>query len=158
MADPRIVDGVPALLFDRLIDLEPKSGAEADVFRHLSTDDLKSSIRREIGRLLDTRRPVPVDHVLKETDPTVLDYGVPDFLGINPESPTERRRLAAAIERVLAAFEPRLIDPQVTAEPHPQRRSALMLRLGGRIRVGAHMEDVWFPIELDVKAFQRTEA
>ena len=158
MADPRIVDGVPALLFDRLIDLEPKSGAEAVVFRHLSTDDLVSSIRREIGRLLDTRRPVSIDHVLKESDPTVLESGVPDYSTVNPESPTERRRLAAVLERVIAAFEPRLLEPQVTAETHPQRRGALVLRLGGRIRVGAYMEDVWFPIELDVKAFQRTGA
>ncbi len=155
MADPRVVKGATAPLFDRLVDLSPAAVVELDVFRHMSEEDLKASILREVERIISTKRPVRIEDALRETSLTVLDYGVPDATGLSPYDTFARRRYGRAIELAIKAFEPRLHNPAVRVELRKDGPASLDIAVSGTIRAGRYVEDVWFPIHIDAEAFGR---
>lgn len=149
MNDLQIIDGAPALLFERLCDFEPKRPADPTPFRVLRPSEIKESIGREIGRLLDTRRAVSIEDFFAETQFTVLEYGIPDYTHLslpNAERLQFREMIATAIRR----FEPRLHDVKVDINVIKERRNALKLIIHGSIIVDSVMEPVSFPLELNL--------
>jgi type VI secretion system lysozyme-like protein len=153
MAQPKVIDAAPALLFERLVDTEPMRPRDVQPFRTLTPDALRASIARELARLLDTRRPVGIEAALNEApeDLTVLDYGIPDPTVLTPQNILERADLAAVIGIAIRAFEPRLRDPAVAVDPDPARRNAVVITVSGTMRVGTRMQPVSFPLALDLK-------
>ncbi|KJS36279.1 MAG: hypothetical protein VR70_14130 [Rhodospirillaceae bacterium BRH_c57] len=154
MAQPKVIDAEPALLFERLIDLEPSRPREARPFRTLSPDELRASIARELARIMDTRRAISVENALAEDEVamTVLDYGIPDPTALSPQRIFDRQDLAAVIAKAVRVFEPRLRKPVVTVERDPAIRSAAVVTISGTMRVGARLEPVSFPMALTVRA------
>lgn len=149
MAGPRFSDGAPAPLFDRLIDDEPLVSREVRVRNMLGPLALRDSIRVEIMRLIDTRRPISVEAALAEVGPlTVLEYGIADVSSLMPDNIDDRRLMRLALEKAIAAFEPRLARPMVQVERLPGRPGCLRLEITGMMRVGNVMEPVAFPIDL----------
>lgn len=95
-------------LFDRLVDEHPHQRAEARPKRSLDIDELRDSVRRELGRLLETRCPLPGDLALAR-ERSVLDYGLPDLeRGGRALVKEDRLRVARLIRQTIEAFEPRL--------------------------------------------------
>lgn len=154
MAQPRITDAAPALLFERLVDSEPRQPRDVHPFRNLTPSDLSASIARELARILDTRRAISVEEALDERpeDLTVLDYGIPDPTALTPQSILDRDDLAAAITIAIRAFEPRLHDPEVRVDPDPSQRNAVVITARGTMKIGKRMQPVSFPLALHVKA------
>ena len=149
MAGPRISDGAPAPLFDRLIDDEPQVSREVRVRNMLGPVGLRDSIRAEIMRLIDTRRAISVEAALAEPGPlTVLDYGIADITSLMPDNIDDRRLIRLALEKAIAAFEPRLARPNVQVELRSGHPGCLRLEITGMMRVGNVMEPVAFPIDL----------
>lgn len=153
MVQPKIIDAEPALLFERLVDLEPERRVEARPFRTLSPALLRASIRRELARLLDTRRAISVECALEEDAAamTVLDYGIPDPTALSPRNMTDRAMLAAALVKAVQVFEPRLRDPQVVVEPDPAVRTGTVVTISGTMCIGSRLEPVSFPMALNVR-------
>src|SRR5579864_6435199 len=112
MIEPKIRSGARALLFDRLVDLEPQTQKEIRPLRVLDKKGLKDSVRRELGRLLNTRRPIPLAPHLEER--TVINYGIPDFSSLSPHSDNDRKRLEFWMQEAIKNFEPRLVNVKVT--------------------------------------------
>src|SRR6266702_4013812 len=82
---PHKIAASRVLLFDRLIDEDPKQLKEAHPFRVYSKEQLVASIAQELARLLNTRNPQTRSE--RAVERTVLDYG----LGISlPSSPRVR--------------------------------------------------------------------
>ena len=101
MIEPKVRSGARALLFDRLVDTEPESQKEVRPLRALDKNGLKASIRRELGRLLNTRCPMP----LTPTDErTVINYGIPDFSWLSLYNGDHRARLASWIRDAIVAY------------------------------------------------------
>jgi type VI secretion system protein ImpF len=103
-------------LLERLIDLEPKNATEQPMTRAQSVRQLKSSLRRDLEWLLNTRRtPEAVGSEFQELERSLFNYGLPDLTTLNWESTRDRSYLARMIETVLGTFEPRLkrvrVDP-----------------------------------------------
>jgi type VI secretion system protein ImpF len=119
MRQPQLIEGGRALLFERLVDLDPRSQSEPLPFRIHDREALKESIRQELVRLLNTRCSVPTDR-LGEEERTVLNYGIPDFSSFSPQSTDDQARLTAIIRQSVAAYEPRLSEVQVTVENFQQ--------------------------------------
>ena len=71
---------VRTLLFDRLVDRDPKLRHEVRPMRTLDRRGLKESVRRDLELLLNTRCPLPA-HRIPPRDRSVVDYGIPDPLG-----------------------------------------------------------------------------
>ncbi len=118
MADSHNPGGARALLFERLVDNKPHRKEESPPFRVLSRQELWESVSRELGRLLNTRCPVPL-HLLGEEERTVINYGIPDFTSLSPQNPDDRRLMASIIEQTIMAYEPRLRNVRVGVFTEP---------------------------------------
>ncbi|HEY0544264.1 MAG TPA: type VI secretion system baseplate subunit TssE [Pyrinomonadaceae bacterium] len=115
MADSRNTGGARALLFERLVDTELHEKAESPPYRVLTRLALWKSVRAELGQLLNSRCPVPL-HLLGAEERTVINYGIPDFSSLSPESSDDRALIASIISQTITAFETRLRNVRVTAE------------------------------------------
>ena len=114
MSESRDTGGARALLFERLVDRE-LGQEEPQPFRVLTREELRESVRRELGQLLNSRCPVPLQ-LIGEVDRTVINYGIPDFSSLSPQSSDDRKLIAAVIGETIAAFETRLKNVSVNAE------------------------------------------
>ena len=151
MREPRPIPGARALLFERLVDLDPASPQESTPFRILDRQALEESVRREAARLLNTRCPRP-ERLQEEGERSVLNYGLPDFSFLIAASGGDRQRLADEIAQALAAYEPRLSQVRVTLDPVQGNPSALAGRIEATLALGMVGEPVSFPLLIQVKA------
>ena len=150
MSGPRISAGVRAPLFDRLVETAVADDLADDAphRRMLDRAGLLASIGRELTRLLNTRTSQPLaalDHQPRST----VDYGLSTLTNFWPRDDDSEKRLAQVIERTIAAFEPRLLEPRVTIERVSGRQRALRAIVTGSIRLDAMVEPVTFPILVD---------
>ena len=148
MATQKIEVRMP--LFDRLVDRDPRLRHELRPMRTLDRRGLRESVRRELEQLLNTRCPFPA-HRLPIRERTVIDYGVPDFSVFTPRSYDDRVRLAELLRRTIEAFEPRLIDVQVTLEPDPGNDRALIGVIEAKLLTDRVAEPVSFETSMDMK-------
>jgi type VI secretion system lysozyme-like protein len=114
MADSRNTGGARALLFERLVESREEE-AEPPAFGVQTRQELLDSVSRELGRLLNSRCPVPL-RLIGEEERTVINYGIPDFTSLSPQSSDDRKLIASIIGQTIAAFETRLRNVQVTVE------------------------------------------
>ena len=140
----KTTEGARAPLFDRLVDLDPKSQVELRPLRTLTRRELMTSVRRELERLLNTRCSIPM-RLLYERERSVVDYGIPDFTFLSPQNPDDQRRLAWVLSRTIAAFEPRLRNVRVTVEQVARSPQALLIRVDAELVVESITEPVSFP-------------
>jgi type VI secretion system protein ImpF len=143
--EPRVRSaGAPALLFDRLVDMEPQSQKEVRPYTTLDKQGLKNSIRKELGRLLNTRCPIPL--VAPTEDRTVINYGIPDFTSLSPHNSDHRAKLELWIRTAIEAYEPRLIDVHVTVDPPQRGERSLNTRIDGKLQLDTVREPVAFSV------------
>jgi len=150
MFQPRIIKGAKALLFERLTD-DPYSKEQP--LRVYDAVQVKDSVRREIMRLLRTRCPGihwPVD----ERDRTVLDYGIPDFSWMSAANGSDIEQLAQTLRHAIGAYEPRLLNVNVTVEPSKRGQAEVISTISGNLSVGSINEPVSFEIVIGLKSGQ----
>lgn len=145
MREARRLPGARALLFERLVDLEPRRAEEQDPARVLDPRELRASVRRELERLLNTRAPFPAE-ALEGRERTTLEYGIPDFGHLQTRDTGAQKRIAEEVRRAVAAYEPRLKQVKVAVEPSaaPDRERRLTVRVEAMLVVGEVMEPVSF--------------
>ncbi len=99
-------------LLDRLMLGEEgrESSARASLREHLEI------IRRDLELLLESRSSLSMREVTESSGPlSVSEYGLPDFTHLSVQSDDDLRLVAKAAKRVIASFESRLRDVDVTA-------------------------------------------
>mgnify|MGYP001809593406 FL=1 len=146
MAGPRPVEGGRALLFERLVDLEPGQG-EARPFVLHDGPGLRESVRTELERLLSTRLSLPPGD-LAHRHRSTIDYGIPDGAVISPADPLGRALLAEQIATAIRSFEPRLLEPAVSLHTQPERGESLIAEIAGHLDLGPLLEPICFAIPL----------
>lgn len=151
MREPRPIKGAKALLFERLVDESPHTPAESQPFRIYDVASLRTSVSRELMRLLNTRCPMRPD-VVNGHDRTVVNYGLPDFSYMSAASGTDVQNLARLLEQAIAAFEPRLRQVRVTIDPSPKSQTAVVGTIEAMLTVGSVNEPVSFPLLLTLKS------
>jgi len=151
MSEPRLIRGAAALLFERLTDLDPGRESEVPPQRLLDSEGLRASIAGELGRLLNTRAPVPSD-VLARRRRSTIDYGIPDLTLFAPGDPAGEALLAAMVTEAIAVFEPRLGAPRARIKPVPGRNGALIVEVEGELQIGEVIEAVSFAVAIDGRA------
>src|SRR5579864_3732983 len=144
MIEPKIRSGARALLFDRLVDLEPQTQKEIRPLRVLDKKGLKDSVRRELGRLLNTRCPIPLAPPAEER--TVINYGIPDFSSLSPNSADHRAKIEVWIRDAIVSYEPRLVDVRVIVEPPPKGERTLTARIDAKLQLETVREPVAFSV------------
>ena len=111
---------------------------------------MKASVRRELGRLLNTRCSIPL-HRLGEEERSVINYGIPDFSSLSPHNADDHALIASIVGQTIAAFEPRLRQVRVEVGPAFTAESALSLNINAELVVGMFAEPVSFPVTLNGK-------
>jgi len=140
---------IRAPLLDRLIDQEPLKSFERMPRRTLTWREYTDSVRRDLMWLLNTRSSFPEEE-LQSRDLSVIDYGLPDFGGRYGASSDDRRRLCRTLTRTIQAFEPRLDEVYVGAEPVPGDQKRLQVTVQGMLSVDkTSREPVSFSLILD---------
>ena len=150
MADPKPIAGARALLFDRLVDVPDWDERERPL-RVLNSEQLKGSVRRELGRLLNTRCSIPL-HRVGEEERSVVNYGIPDFSSLSPHNADDHALIASIVGQTITAFEPRLRQVSVEVGPASGAESALWLNINAELAVGTFAEPVSFPLVLNSKS------
>ncbi len=145
-------DHVRAPLFDRLVDLDPRSPGEPRPLRTLDRAGLRESVRRELERLLNTRSSLPVDRLEERPDLTVLEYGIPDFSAFSAGRPEDQQRMARILARAIAAFEPRLHEVRAVFEELYDSGRAAAWRFDAVLIFDEVREPVSFPTLLTVQS------
>jgi type VI secretion system lysozyme-like protein len=141
--------GARVPLFDRL-DLDPEIEDEQRPFRILTREQLKASIRRELGRLLNTRCALSLDQVGEE-ERTVINYGIPDFSSLSAQNADDQILVGRIVGQTVTAFEPRLRNVAVDVRPVPNSEARLYLFIDAMMVVGQFNEPVYFPVVLNNK-------
>ncbi|MEW5773753.1 MAG: type VI secretion system baseplate subunit TssE [Thermodesulfobacteriota bacterium] len=141
---------VRAPLLDRLVDEDPRRASETVPKRALTRRQYRESVRRDLVWLLNTRAPIP-SRFARGEELTVLDFGIPDFGDIFTANRRDWSRLARAVERALAAFEPRLANPavEVAEQPGDIRRLDVVIR--ATLLAERDREPFSFPLVYDLE-------
>lgn len=133
-------------LLDRLIDLEPLNPHEAPVSRSQSVRMLKSSLRRDLEWLLNSRRIAePAPEEFAQLVQSLYHYGLPDFAALNAASPRDKNYLLRTLEEAVTLFEPRLKNVRVTPIDAPGMQArALRFQIEGLLMMDPAPEQISF--------------
>ncbi len=147
MARAKPEDSIRPSLLDRLSGRVPKNvpGAQLQV----GVRELKRSVGRDLEWLLNTTAWSPWDlEEMEESGASVLNYGLPDFSHLSWTSQSDASGICRAIERVVRAFEPRLLPRSVRVEIVP-REDPADFNLRFRIDALLHVEPISEPVSFD---------
>src|ERR1019366_6166831 len=124
-------------LLDRLLDFQPESHQEVPVSSWEQLRKFKSSLRRDLSALLNTRRAEQdFDPSYEEAANSLLSFGIADFTSYNLKSAVEQEQVRRSIERSIRQFEPRLARVSVTVEEPDPLRPVLQFQIEALLRVG----------------------
>jgi type VI secretion system protein ImpF len=145
----------PSLL-DRLTDDEPAKRRDADHRRFASTKQLRESVVRDLGWLLNSVRLAAVQeldaypHVAK----SVLNFGLPDLAG-RTASGVDRVLLERQLRQVIADFEPRLLPSTIVVRvltgAHDSSHNSLQLRIEAKLVAHPMPLSIWLRTEIDLE-------
>jgi type VI secretion system protein ImpF len=146
MSKTRLVSSVVDRLLERSDSPVALPGADGDDLGRLMRE-----VGRDLEALLNTRRRClvcpPELHYLTTS---LLEYGIPDFTGLNLSLPSEREQTREAIERAIREFEPRLKNVVVTVMANmDQADRRLRLRITGVLQTRPSPARVEFDSEVD---------
>lgn len=103
----------PSVL-DRLLDDEPQNQVESSEKRHQLLKDMRSSVRRDLENLFNTRyRVKEAPEEFEELEDSLLNYGLPDLATVNLIDLDSKNRFVRFLENTIRHFEPRFKDVQV---------------------------------------------
>jgi type VI secretion system lysozyme-like protein len=141
---PRPGRRLSAPLFERLTDPPNPGGNDSKSYRFLDLSRAIESIKRELGRILNTRT------ILQTADGllTSREYGLADFAHISAADKQAHAELALRIARIVETFEPRLGQVRVTIEPHPSGQRFLTGTISANVLLNLVPEPVSFPLEM----------
>lgn len=138
-------------VFDRLCDADPDLGLDAPRTIGQQMGELREALRRDLERLLNTRRPpVTPPAGLEELSDSLASFGLDGFFVTGLVTDHQRAEFARATERRIRLFEPRLADLAVSVLPprHPSERT-LRLRIEAVYRAQEGMPPIAFETAVD---------
>jgi type VI secretion system protein ImpF len=140
-------------VLDRLLDDSTQSAVPSPTEGD-DIDRLTRDVGRDIENLLNTRRRCtnsPPE--FQELQRSLIEYGIPDFTGLNMSLPSEREQMRLVIERAIRLFEPRLKNVAVAVHANVDKGDRrLRLRITGVLRTEPVPERVEFDSELESSA------
>lgn len=138
-------------IIDQLVDLDPRSSADAYTSRSLSVAELKQAVRRDIEWLLNARRVAyKIDAGLEEVNRSVFAYGIPDITATGARDLNEQARLKNSIETAIRNFEPRLIGLSVEIDSVESVHKQLRFRIEASLDVEPAPEPIVFDTVVEV--------
>ena len=139
-------------VLDRLLDDEPDHTRDAPTSRAEVLRRVVQSVRRDLEWLLGTRLTWVDEDLLaaEHASRSVVTFGLQDFSHENIGNTDAQQRLKLAIERAIAAFEPRLVRVVVTPETADPTQRALRFRIDAVLQVEPIREPVVFDTVMEI--------
>ncbi len=143
-------------VLERLIDRQADSPTDPARSYAQSVRQLKTSLRRDLEWLLNTRRnPQAADRSLPQLSRSVFNYGLPDITSLSHESVNDRQRLLQMVEQTIATFEPRLTRVKVTPlDPGRGGPHVLRFQIEGMLMMDPEPEHISFDTVLQLASGQ----
>jgi type VI secretion system protein ImpF len=137
---PQNTDLLTPSLMERLRDQGP-SGSGPQVL-----EKIRDCVRNELESLLNTRwrclsQDAKVSPILAQS---LVNYGLPDFLGANLQGAQDPDAVCRAIRLAIERYEPRLKNVRVHASTEPSVDRTLSLRIDAELRVDPWHDRVQF--------------
>jgi len=132
------------LLFDRLCAADSVPAQKQTPV----AGELRDSLRRELLRLLNTRNGLSRAQFLA-CEGSVLHYGLPDLLGLCPQSDADLQGVSQLVARGIRLFEPRLTDVRVQARRDPANAVRARLTVSASVLAAPGAQRVEFAVVLD---------
>lgn len=134
-------------LFDRLNGEPGESGDGSTLDAH----GLQQSLQLDLTRLFNVRNALTIDQFLTESYyvATSLNYGLPDTLGLSPQSLNDLMCWELVIARAIALYEPRLSRVQVKVTPDRASPMVARVTIGAVVALGRQLCQVRFNVLLD---------
>ena len=105
---------LPSIL-DRLLDNEPHNRVEAPDDQYTRLKNLRSSVRRDLENLLNTRyRIIEPPEEYSQLQHSLLNYGLPDLATVNIIDTEKKKEFTNNLEKILRMYEPRFKTVSVT--------------------------------------------
>ena len=145
----------PSLL-DRLTDDDPHSRQESRGDRVISMRQLRDSVLRDLGWLMNTSNLTSVHDLASfpEVAESVVNYGVPDLTGLTVSS-VDVVELQRAIRKAVIRFEPRLLPHtvrvQVAASDEHMSHNALTFLIEAQLWAQPLPLQVFLKTEIDLE-------
>ncbi len=153
MSRYRPEETVTPSLLDRLIDNNRDERADPPITRLESVRRLKTSLKRDMEWLLNTRH-CPVMNEM-EDDPgelkrSLLNYGLPDISSMSVQSGKDHNRILRQMEEAVELFEPRLRNARVTLNPVSKGSRTLRFGIEALLMMDPAPEQVRFDTLLEL--------
>lgn len=114
-------------------------------------EQLIESVHRDLEALLNTRwRVTSWPPSLDELEHSLVNYGIPDFAGVNMSSPIERELFRDLVRKAIQLHEPRFIQVQVELVDNQDRLDrSLKFKIDALLRASPDPAEVVFDSKVD---------
>lgn len=119
--------------------------------RLLDGAGLQHSLRTDLLRLFNIRNGLTIPEYLAE-EPTILDYGLPDMLGLSAQSDQDLQLWAQVLRHCVARFEPRLAHVRLDVHSDPGNPFGARAAISGVVSLGGQLCRAEFDIALDARS------
>jgi type VI secretion system protein ImpF len=141
---------LPSIL-DRLLDDDPEATRDAPRSGTQELAALRNAVRRDLEALLNCqRRCLSPPPGLDELEPSVVQYGVPDFLSAFAADSAFREDLRRSLEATIRRYEPRFVTVEVSLRDNSDYLDrTLRFRIDALMYAEPAPEPVSFDSQLD---------
>lgn len=149
MAELSPTERLQPCLLDRLTDQQPAAAVEGRDQRVMSLRQIRASVLRDLGWLLNTAQRLSAEEAPDTPDvlTSVVNYGVPDLAGVTP-SDLNLAKLEREVERAILAYEPRILPDTLRVRAIVDHRSMSSAALSFEIRGDLWSQPVPDPLYL----------
>jgi type VI secretion system protein ImpF len=149
MADARF--NLQPSVLDRLLDEDPGAAKDPPRGGAQQLAALRAAVRRDLEALLNCqKRCVSPPPGLAELEPSVVQFGVPDFLSAFAADSAFREALRRSLETTIRLYEPRFITLEVTLRDNDDYLDrTLRFRIDALMYAEPAPEPVSFDSQLD---------
>ena len=136
-------------LFEKLVDEDTEVPFEKTPKRFSSLIELQSSIIEDLSRLLNTRIAIFWKNRADKSLYTPFSYGINITSDISAENVFAMQELEARIEKVIAQFEPRLMNAKAHVQGTGSDPSFLFVNIDAIVIVENRRVPLSFPVVLN---------
>lgn len=151
MARPTTTQALTPSILDRLLDYEPTIQRESQASRTQLIKELRESVRRDLEILLNTRqRCIPLSKDMQHLANTFINYGIPDYTGVNLGVDDEREKFSKIIEKIIVNNETRLKSVKITLiDDYSSVDRTFRFRIDGILKVEPAVKPVVFDSKME---------
>ena len=123
----------------------------------IDTADSRHALQHDLVRILNARNGLTIDQFL-DGAPNSLHYGLPDLLGLSPQSVSDLQRLERVISRAISVYEPRLVQVRVQARFDVARPASAQVTVSALAALDRQPRRIDFALDLGAQSVRIRES